>query len=40
MRTVVNAGPQATGPAEQERLYRATESVLALPIIQEKAAQN
>ena len=40
MRTVVNAGRQDTGPAEQDRLYKATESVLALPVMQEKAAQD
>ena len=36
MRTVVNAGSQDTGTAERDRLYKATESVLALPIIQER----
>jgi hypothetical protein len=36
LRTVVNAGSQDTGMAERDRLYKATESVLASPIIQER----
>jgi hypothetical protein len=40
MGAVANVGHQDTGPAEHDQLYRVTESVPALPIIQEKAAQD
>ena len=40
MRTVMNVRPQDTGTAGRDRLYKATESVLALPIIQEMAVQD
>ena len=39
-RTVVNAGPQDTGTAERDRLYKATESVLTLPIMQERSLRT
>jgi hypothetical protein len=38
MRTVVNIRLQDASAAEWDRLYKVTESILALPIIQEKAA--
>jgi hypothetical protein len=40
MRTVVDARPEDTSTQEWDRLYTTTESVLALPIMQEKAAQD
>ena len=40
MRTVMSVSPRDAGTAERDRLYKATESVLALPIIQEMAAQD